>query len=467
MTPIQTSPNTPFIMAINRFFLLALIGLPVAIYFLLLGFYVLDLPKTDDYGDSLMTFNEIVQAENLKQKIQIFFTQHVDHRTTFSRSVYLFALMILGRFDYSLFIFIGNSALLIIALVMYRCLSQGGERAVSPWSMIPIVYLIFQPSAYVSMFWAMASLSNYFVMLWALLCFYFLTQKNTASLFISLAFAMLAAFTQGNGIACLPLGLCYLLLIRKVDPYPEVVRHLVIWSGIGAIILIGFSWGYHFRAPMELPVSAKGVTMKIDLELSFIAVFHWAAAIIGAAVAYGNLWLASTMGVIVIAGLGYFSLKKTFRHYPALSLYLVFILLSITMIAVLRSTFLDIQYSLSSRYTFYSAQLIAVLAAVASHRLLAQSMVKKSGPVLVMLCAVILMSSGNYFVYVDKIRQQQFQVLHGMWLWNNQERRHPYAPMVINAGGILTQARQNEIYSPPAISYLPPNQWGRFNLRKK
>jgi len=356
--------------------------------------------------------------------------------------------------------------LLIIVLVIYRCLTLSASKPVVVAYMIPVTYLVFQPSAYVSMFWAMAALSNYLVMLWALLCFYFLTRHTTGGVFLSLLCAGLASFTQGNGIGCLGIGLFYLLLSKKYKTDPRVNLHIGLWLIVSAVIVAAFSWGFHLRAPMEFPQGSEALAAHFKLEQSPLEVVHWMVAIFGSAVAHGSLSVATIVGVIVVGVLGTFLRAGIYRLHPALSLYVLFILLSVSMVAVLRSDFFTIQISQSPRYTFYSSQLLAVLAAVGSHYLLVRSNGKATGMAVFILGVSILVSGASYFGNMGKIREQQYRVLNGMWLWNSKARKNPYAPLVANPGATLVDAKKAGIYTPPPLTYLPKDQWGRFAIGK-
>ncbi len=149
--------------------------------------------------------------------------------------------------------------------------------------------------------------------------------------------------------------------------------------------------------------------------------------------------------------------------YPAIALYLILVFASIAMTAAGRFYFLDIQFSQSPRYTFYSSQIIALLAAISVIYL---RQWKLGWPVQlskIIAIASIIACISSYAFNLERIRAQQLQLLRGMWLWNTQQRDRPFALLIANPVEILNNAQRLGLYQPPAISHLPPDQWGHFN----
>ncbi len=439
--------------------LLAFILLPVLAYCSVLLLFTVDIPKHDGYGDSLRTINSMHEADNLKEKWQILFKQHAEHRTLFSRMVYLLSLKTLGKLDYSAFIYIGNLSIFLLACIYLVCLA----KKQSNWLFaIPLVYLLFQPSAYRSMFWAMAALSNYVVMLWAMLSIYFLHRRTYFSLFLSLAFAAVATFTQVNGLLTLPLGAAFLLLSALSQGDKNAKGHLMLWLFVSVLIAGFFFSDYEFRSLSKLPVNAAGIEAQFALNTSWLVTIHWFLALLGSPAAFGNTSIASIIGGGLTVLSAVFVLKGLYRKYPVISLYLLFAFASVLMTAIGRSFFLGVEFSQSPRYTFYSSQIIALLAALSVLELSQSKGVWQKPLIKIIVIVSITISLAVYSVNLEKIRRQQFAALRGMWLWNSKQQDRLLAPLVTNPGAILKKSQDLDFYQPPAISYLPPKQWGYF-----
>lgn len=438
--------------------------LPVISYCTLLLLFNLDLPKSDDYGDSLRTLIKITATESLSEKWQILFEQHNEHRTLFNRLVYLGQLQLLDKLNYSQLIYIGNAAPVFMVIIYLHCMANSNRNN---WLYaIPLVYLVFQPSAYTSMFWAMAALSNYYVMLWALLCFYFLGKGTLKDLLIASGFACLACFTQVNGLLTLPLGLLFLGVNAFTKKDKLSLQLLLVWLTISAVIALCFFSDYQFRDINKLPINDGETASKFTAITSILAKPHWYFAQLGSPVSFGNTAIATTAGICITLALAWLAAGGIFRQQIVLALYLVFALSSVLMTAISRSYVFDIQFSQSPRYTFYATQAVALIAALSVAKLdSSKYSLHKKIAAIIALCSVIVCIV-SYSSNLEKVRNAQFTAIRGMWLWNTRQAGGFLAPMVKNPGEYLRQAKQLGLYEPPPISYLPQEEWGIFAKKK-
>lgn len=439
--------------------------LPVLAYGSLLAAFTLDLPKSDDYGDSLRTLININNANQLSEKWQILFKQHNEHHTLFNRLSYLLSLTLFNKLDYTFLILLGNFSVLLLALTYLKSIKNDTANYLFA---LPVVYLVLQPSAYDSMFWAMAALSNYTVMLWAALCCFFLGKNSYSGLSASMIFATLATFTQANGLLTLPLGAAFLLYAALKNTDNHARWRLIIWLVCSTMIAACFLWDYQVRDLNKLPVEGESAKQAFRTGSSFIAIAHWYFALLGSSLSFGNANIASIIGLGATALTCFLSIKGLFKNQTIIFIYLIFVFSSIMMAAVGRSVFIDIQWSQSPRYTFYSSQVMALLAGICVLNL---SCAHKGKTGYTQLCAIIITGSiiisiSSYAINIEKIQKQQFRALAAMWIWNTKKKEGLLAPLVSNPGETLEQAGRLNLYHPPAISYLPSKDWGRFNTAK-
>ena len=454
-------------MRINKwhYLLLIVILLPILAYWSILIHFALDLPKGDDYGDSLQTMINLKHADSINEKWQILFKQHNEHRILFNRLTYLFSLQYFSKLNYTFLIFLGNFSLIVLAITLLKSLKNETSNYLFA---IPIVYLIFQPSAYDSMFWAITALSNYYVMLWAALCCFFLCKHSNTGFSVSLIFATLAVFTLANGLLILPLGAVYLLYSALKNTNAHAKWQFIIWLSYSAVVATGFLWDYQIRDLNKLPVDGTGAETMFRAGISLFAIAHWFFALLGSAVSFGNANVAALVGLGATTLACLLTIKGLFKTQPAIFNYLAFVFASIMMAAVGRSTFIDIQWSQSPRYTFYSSQAIALLASVSVLQLSRSKHISRTGHTLlcVIIAASIIIGASSYAINIEKIKKQQFRVLSGMWIWNTKRKEGLLAPFVTHPGAVLQQAEDLKLYHPPAISYLPAQHWRRFRTPK-
>src|SRR5208282_3307673 len=180
----------------NKLFRYLLAFLPVGIFFWTIFRYSINIPYWDDY-DILDFVLKFLDLKNLKDKTALIFAQHNEHRIAFDRMVALIDYYLYGGINFKHLIFIGNISLIGLTLVLFRAFRIEKDKFLY---FIPAIYLLFQPQYWETIFWAMASLANLYVLFFAFLSIYFATKPSQRNFFLAVFFAILATFTSGSGM---------------------------------------------------------------------------------------------------------------------------------------------------------------------------------------------------------------------------------------------------------------------------
>lgn len=178
--------------------LLFLIFLPILAFYSYICYFSTNVPYMDDY-DNILNFQILwVKETNIWQKILLVFSFHNEHRTVFNHLITLLYYFTFHNLNFWFFAFFGSLFILPSFFIVYVTFRR---RLQNFWFFFPAALFLFQPIYFDSAVWAMSSLSNFPVICFSFAAiFTWFANKKV----ISLCFAVLAAFTQGNGLAVLP-----------------------------------------------------------------------------------------------------------------------------------------------------------------------------------------------------------------------------------------------------------------------
>lgn len=140
-------------------------------------------------------------------------SQHNEHRPVITKIIFWMQRAVAAP-DYTLLAFIGNLSLLpIFAIFVQRARTLTGVAAGA--AILFVATMTFSYTSADSMLWAMTAMSNYGVIVFALLAFWMLGKGGAAWSLGALAAALLAGLSQGNGFLVLLLGCAFLVLDRR------------------------------------------------------------------------------------------------------------------------------------------------------------------------------------------------------------------------------------------------------------
>ena len=358
-----------------------LLALPLLVFWWTWQHYAVNIPKWDDHA--LRAFLYYAgQEPTFWGKLQWLFKQHNEHRIVYDRLITALDYGLFGKLNYRHLMVVGNLSLVGLLAVFMGVLRRKDGLV---WHRLPVLYavpvalLLVNLSQWENMFWGMASLQNFSVVLWVLAAFYLLTYTNRRGL--ALLMAVLATLTSGNGLLVWPLGFLLLLLdptVRSVTPKPKKLRPLLGWS-VAALVVIGlYFWG--FEKPGGTHAIRPGM---FALLKGWLAVTGAAAEAIPIgnpltnSILLGGLLMLITFGITAVTvfvhqrsiGRAVQALFRTDRRsnpipIPPMTLFFwasaAFLLGTAAVVAYARTGF-GADLLITSRYKLYSLTLLALL----------------------------------------------------------------------------------------------------------
>ncbi|MBI5426746.1 MAG: hypothetical protein HZA02_00535, partial [Nitrospinae bacterium] len=212
----------------------------------------------------------------------------------------------------------------------------------------PAVFLLLRSLHWDELAWGAMTLGQYYVLCFAGLSFYFLTQDRDGKplfQFLSVLFAALAAFTLANGLLASLVALGYFLYLRQF-------KRSLLWCAV-AMSLWGFYFFFHYlKAGPPLGTVSVFPSAVYFFRVLF-ATAHYFFVSLGSAFAFGNVTLAYALGLALFAGFIHLTRNGYARENPAVYLFLAFNVFSIAAVAWGRNRS-GIQTALTQRYLLAS-----------------------------------------------------------------------------------------------------------------
>lgn len=212
--------------------------IPPAFFFFMLVKFTPNVPCFDDYDAILNFLMNYIDAATLKEKLSLIFAQHNEHRIAFGKVFTVIHYYATGAIDFRVVTFFGNLSLLCITFVFFRMFRAEKEKLLL---FIPVVLVFFQFQYSETIVWPMASVSNFYVLLFAFGSLLLLRGQGWGCLIAAFLLAALSAVTQGSGVFAFPAGA--LLLLMKKD-----FGKLAAWAALSAVVL-GLYFGAYVTPP--------------------------------------------------------------------------------------------------------------------------------------------------------------------------------------------------------------------------
>jgi hypothetical protein len=312
------------------------IAIPFLVYLVLLRRLWFDAPIGDDYEAILDGTMRLLDAPSLGEWVQGLVRQHNEHRIVVTRLVAWAMAELIGRIDFRMLILIGNLGL---AALIFQLWIEFRDRAAAPL-VAAAGFLLCHMTYYEGALLSMAASSNIGVLVLALACFQFAVRPGRWSLAFALAFGVVAAGTQANGLFALPLaaGACALRGERLRAGLLAAVA-LLVWS----LYFANYQHPPHHGSPLEAlrhPLAAAQLFVVIVGGLA------------------PGVWPATVLGAALLAALAWLAFGGFWRQRPAIALWVAFILLSAAAAAAGRIAF---GVFWASRYAINSSCLVAVV----------------------------------------------------------------------------------------------------------
>jgi hypothetical protein len=326
----------------RKIYLYYLAGLfPVLVFFGILLKFAVNIPYYDDFDAVLAFLNNFNSTESLSEKIKLLFNQHNEHRIIFNKLFTIASYYITGEINFKLLILFGNLALVGVAVVIFLSFRQEENKVLY---FLPVMFLLFQFQSYENSFWGMASIQNFYVLLFAFLSLFFLNKESFASYSAAIAFAIAATFTSGNGMFCFITGLMVLL-------YKKQYKYALLW-GLMLILVISIYF-FNYVKPGHHPSIYNAIFVNPFQTMGYFFVFT------GSLFGF-SLILAVITGIVFI--LYFFVLvSKRYQNKNTTNFsYLLFLFMTAAAVSLSRSGF-GLEQALASRYAINSTLILIFL----------------------------------------------------------------------------------------------------------
>lgn len=335
-----------------------LIFTPICFYFALIKIYGVNAPWFDDLRDILEFMIQFFDANSLQEKFALLFKQHNPNRTFVSHVIYLLQYQMFGSLNFNHLMLIANLSAAGLFLTYLYLFNKSNH---SIFIAIGVSLLIFQPSPLNVMFWAMAGLSAYLVLLFAFLSLVFLEKNSYKNTFIAALFAYLAIFTNANGIF-LPLAIIILKFLeilnskQEKSAYLATLGNLFLYLILCMIMLIGFFYNYESGHVSASPYVR--LQFQLDNIGWFIQNFLF---LVGSGYSFESYLSGVALGAAASILISWLIVIKYYTRQPALIAFLFFLLLSLGAVAVMRGEINHPQSVMSSHYYQISMHIWVIL----------------------------------------------------------------------------------------------------------
>lgn len=395
---------------------------PVAAFFAVFFIYAVNVPFNDDFDAVFGFLLKYLSYDNLPDKLSLLSSQHNEHRIASVRLATLAIYKATGAVDFRVLMLAGILAIPAMAFLLYRASKGGFKGAI----FLPALFIIFQPQYYESIFCAMAALSNFHVILFVLASIYFLSKEGAPWFSFAIACAVIASYTQGNGIFLFPTGAALLLLSKRY-------RAAVIWAAIGAAVIALYFHGY--SRPAGHPEVASIILHDP------LAVIKYFLAFLGAPVYfYYAAGAASLLVFLLLVFKGYY------RRNPVIFFFLVFLFLTALAASAARAGF-GVEQSFALRYRIVSVLIFASLY-IGGIETLGKDRARRLLPAFLILTAAF-----NVFSYLDMmkgIRMEARELSLSVVKWKASGSGLFYRDGA-TAGSMVDEAIKKGIYSPDLL----------------
>ncbi|MGB8029897.1 MAG: hypothetical protein WCF30_09540 [Terracidiphilus sp.] len=460
-----------------------LIALPAILFYGILFRHLVNLPVSDDYG-ILHFLNQLVLAKSTAAKFQwLLAAQGNEYKLFFVGVLSWMQLALLGHVNFVQLCVLGDSAVLVLALILWSTFLPDQKDLVRRLALfVPVAWLLFQMVYWETLNWALAGLQNLWVIVFSLGAIRCLLHSSRKAYAGALVLYALAIAASGNGLLVLPVG--FLILITR--------RQIARASGLLAVSAVCITaYAYHYdimssQAPLGGSVFSELLHFRTGFSIAFVGNAGLMASepviaalrrllpgfsipfVANAGTNVGQacirLAVCLALGTGLLALFGWLVWRGYIRRNPSVSSSVLFILLTALGVAGLRSG-LGLAQSFTSRYTIYGTLLLifawtAVAEEFLQHR--SKTLLRDRAYVAMTVAAIVLALCMD-IAGTKSLVQRESEVARGMYAFE-----HPATPGAIE-GPVLghppedpietafhTFARQSLIESIRLGVYEPP-----------
>lgn len=327
--------------------------------------YAIDLPYWDDY----LVHNHLISLKSdtgALRKLGRFFDQHWEHRIVWTRVIFFLFYKLNGELDYYGLTLLGVSGLFVLLLLLYQVFRK---TRLPLYYFLPVPFWLLNLQSHENLIWAMASIQNFYILVFALGAFYWLAYPSRISFSLALALAVVASFTSGNGFLVFFVGTLLLLWQQKF-------RRGLLWLVVGLGCVVAYFYSYNritfFPSPFLYGFD-EWIKAFFVFAGAFVDTYPYTKPV---AIGYENpVWLTIFVGVLVIGFTSWQLLQLLRTNFPFARRStstgtwfwpvffggsLLFLLATDAMTVYARVGFGGAGYLLQSRYKIYSGLFLSV-----------------------------------------------------------------------------------------------------------
>ena len=422
----------------NTLLFVPLFVAPIAVYFWLWQSYAVNIPKWDDHALKAFVLG-FEGAPTLFAKIQTLFAQHNEHRIFWTRLVTITDYALFGRLNYVHLMFVANAGLVLLSLILVRFFQKNN---ISVWAAAPVPFLVFTLAFWENTYWGMASVQNFWVVVWFVLTMHWLAQNRPSRFLLAFVSAFLCVFTSGNGLLACACGAVVLLAQCNW-------KCLTAWLAFSGAL--AFSYFITYQKPVGIP--SPQLVAKLFLK-GFLGFLGAAAECLSTGDALKMCWFIGGLLLlisIVLGGVAIYKFGQGWFKKPVLGggyapvfvvSVLVFVLFNALLVAYTRAGF-GLMTLVTSRYKIYSVLLVATLFCYATA--LVWPYVQRSRTQFLYVFATLIPAlfffvAANHFHLNDTIKLRQFLV-------TSQFNNTTNTPAANDSVSVAVR----RIYQPPAV----------------
>lgn len=326
---------------INVVFWIKLIVIIICLFATLLYLYFVymntpNVPRWDDFEAVLQFIQNVKHDKNITEVLFDFWSQHNEHRILIPRLIFFLYFEISGTVDFQKIAFVGNlgwvMSLILLSVYQVKVLKLN-------WFCCIVTTLIFLSYChYEIMNWAMASVQQYFQILFVIILLLVVSQYPR-SIVGAMLLGICSVSCGGGGLAVLPLVFLIFLLKKNIN-------YALVWGAFSIFLLIIYFYGY--AKPAHHPSVLGALENPINL-VKFVFCF------LGSSMP--SVLSAMCLGIVLFIGI-VININYIYKNV-FLFLLTMFIFATALMVSLTRSGF-GVDYAISSRYSIYSLLAINV-----------------------------------------------------------------------------------------------------------
>lgn len=401
--------------------------------------YSVNFPFYDDF-EAILNFLNTYHESSPGSFYELLFKQHNEHVIVLSRVFYFFLYKI-NFVNFSFINFVGNLSLVFLSYFWLNYFKNNNFKSIY---IIPVFLMLYSFTNWENLFFAMASFSNLYVVLFSVLTLYFLSvdtpinSKYNYSFYLSLLFLFLSMFSMGSGVILPIIGVLILVISKRNTD-------LKVWLLFSAIFY--FLYFFQYTKPENHP-NPLDVFNVFDSFVAYFLIFIGSfSSFYDVKNNYLHLSLGINMvlGILILVYIIYLFVYKRLYKDKFLSSLILFVLMVALLNSANRVGF-GTWMAAASRYRIYS---VLLMLTIYVSTIKYTEFLKNRSIVFTLSLILILISLYQFQFITDKHQKDYWRTL--MSYKDNDELFLKYQFDSYKSREILKKSESNKIYSIPSI----------------